>query len=39
MHISDIDLNIIITRISTVTVQIEREKGNKMRESIPRTSV
>jgi len=39
MRISDIDLNIIIIRIITFTVQIVREKGNKMRESIPRTSV
>jgi transposase len=39
MHISNIDLNIIIIYIITVTVKIVREKGNKMCESIPRTPV
>jgi len=39
MHISNIDLNIIIVYIITVTVKIVRGKGNKMRKSIPRTPV
>lgn len=38
MHVSDIDLNIIIIRIISY-LQIVREKRNKMREGIPRTSV
>jgi hypothetical protein len=39
MHIPDIDLNTIIMYIISVTVKIAREKGNKMRESFPRTPV
>jgi len=39
MHISNIDLNSIIIYIITVTVKIVKEKGNKMRESVPRKPV
>jgi hypothetical protein len=39
MHISNIDLNIIIIYIISVTVKIVREKKNKMDESFPRMPV